>query len=713
VPTGQGYSPARWSTELGAGFYNRRQVWTAYFPEWSGAEVTIMSNGDPLVGHVLDGRYEILRKLARGGMATVYLASDRRLTRTVAVKVMHDNLGGDAEFVTRFDREARAAARLSHPNVVAVFDQGMDAGRPYIVMEYVEGCTLRHVITRESPMEPARALDLLLPVVAAVAAAHEAGIIHRDIKPENVLISDRGQIKVADFGLARAVTAHTATQTGTLIGTVSYIAPELVTTGKGDTRADVYALGVVLFEMLTGRKPHTGDTPIQVAYAHVHNEIPAPSSQMTPSWRDSRGGIPPYVDALVTSATTRDKGARPVDATVFLDHARRARRALADGIMDDSALSAAMRVSTLDAANSPTEQVALPALVSAAGAPTGTIHRTATLRFAPSTPVSPGHPSVADGMPYYDDRPEPASPSVRQLKHRQERRRRRGLLTLLLVLLLTAALAVGGWWVFQGRFTETPAFASLTQDAAEALAAEHGLQLSFDNDYSETVSIGQVIRTNPVEGAPILRGGSVIAYLSKGPERYEMPAVVGMTVEDARAALEESHLQVGAVENVFHDSARSGTVFTSSVEVGERVKPGTTVDLSVSKGPAPVEIVDFREKPFEEAKAHYTDAGLKVEISEEKNHKSIPVGSVISSDPSKGELRRGETISFVVSKGPVMVKVPYVKYMGVDEATKVLKKEGFKVKVAHIANFLGLVAYTDPGNGKEAPEGSTVTIYVT
>lgn len=674
--------------------------------------MTSMSNGDPLVGHLLDGRYEILRKLARGGMATVYLASDRRLTRTVAIKVMHDSLGGDSDFVARFDREARAAARLSHPNVVAVFDQGMDAGRPYIVMEYVEGCTLRHVITREAPMEPARALDLILPVMAAVAAAHEAGIIHRDIKPENVLISDRGQVKVADFGLARAVTAHTATQTGTLIGTVSYIAPELVTTGKGDTRADVYAIGVVMFEMLTGRKPHTGDTPIQVAYAHVHNEIPAPSSQMTPSWRDSRGGIPPYLDALVTSATTRDKGARPADATVLLDHARMARRAVADGVMDDPALSAAMRVSTLDAANSLTEQ--FPAVMAAGGqGQTGTIQRTATLRFAPSTPISPGHPPVADGMPYYDDPPEPVSPSVRALKQRQARRRRRGLLTLLTVLLLTAALAVGGWWMFQGRFTQTPAFASLSQEAAVALAAENDLRISFENDYSETVPIGHVVRTNPVEGAQILRGGAVVAYLSKGPERYEMPDLSGMTADEAQTALSESHLELGTVENVYHDTAKAGTVFRASVEVGERVKPGTKVNVTVSKGPAPVEIVSFKGKPFDQAKAHYEDAGLKVEIAEEKNHKSIPAGSVISSKPSKGDLPRGETISFVVSKGPVMVKVPYVKAMKVDAATKVLKNDGFKVKVTYIANFLGLVAYTDPGDGKEAPEGSTVTIYVT
>ena len=261
--------------------------------------MTTMNSNDPLVGHLLDGRYEILRKLARGGMATVYLATDRRLTRTVAVKVMHDNLGSDQDFANRFDREARAAARLSHPNVVSVFDQGNDNGRPYMVMEYVEGSTLRNLITREAPMEPQRALDLLIPVVSAVAAAHEAGIIHRDLKPENVLISSRGQIKVADFGLARAVTAHTATANGMLIGTVSYIAPELVTHGHADTRCDVYALGVMLFEMLTGRKPHTGDTPIQVAYSHVHNEITMPSISAPAQWRDTRSAVPPYLDALV------------------------------------------------------------------------------------------------------------------------------------------------------------------------------------------------------------------------------------------------------------------------------------------------------------------------------------------------------------------------------------------------------------------------------
>ncbi|MGC4152878.1 MAG: Stk1 family PASTA domain-containing Ser/Thr kinase [Propionicimonas sp.] len=671
-----------------------------------------MSSSDPLVGHVLDGRYEILRKLARGGMAGVYLASDRRLTRTVAVKVMHDSLGGDPEFVTRFDREARAAARLSHPNVVAVFDQGIDAGRPYIVMEYVEGCTLRHLITREAPMSPERALDLLLPVITAVATAHEAGIIHRDLKPENVLISERGQIKVADFGLARAVTAHTATATGTLIGTVSYIAPELVTTGKGDTRADVYALGVVLFEMLTGRKPHTGETPIQVAYAHVHNEIPAPSTQAPASGRNP---IPPYLDAMVTSATTRDRTARPADATVLLDHARRARRALADHVMDDPALTHAMRATTLEGANAPTEQV--PALVGVSAAPnsnaqTTVVNRTATLRFTPSTPVSPGHPPVTDGMPYYDLPGEPAA-SVQHLRQRQVKRRRRGLVWFIVILLLTVALGVGAWWMFSGRFMDTPDFEGMTQNAAEQLAVKDGLKISFEEEYSDDHKAGQVIRTNPVAHSPVLRGGSLVAYVSKGPQLFEVPQLKGMTLVEARAELERNHLQLGKDEEKYHDSAESGTIVAMKTEPGQKVKNGTKIDVTVSKGPAPVEIVSFKNKPFDEAKAHYEAAGLKVEIAEEQNHKKIPAGSVISSDPSKGELARGKTISFVVSKGPVMVKVPYVGYKNVDDATKILEAEGFKVKVVHSNNLLGLVYKTDPGNGQEAPEGSTVTIYVT
>ena len=296
--------------------------------------------GDPMVGRLLDRRYLIGARVARGGMASVYEATDTRLDRTVAVKVMHPGLGDDQEFAERFVREARAAARLNHPHVVGVYDQGDDTSdgqdTVFLVMEYVPGHTLRDVIRKEAPMSPARALSLLEPVVSALAAAHRAGLIHRDVKPENVLIADEahgGRVKVADFGLAKAVSAdtqHTATG-GVLIGTVSYLAPELVIDGRADARADVYAVGVVLHELLTGKKPHEGESPIQVAYRHVHHDVPMPSVLQP--------GIPDYVDALVARATSRDRGQRPADATVLLHHLHRVEQALRDGLASDPELA--------------------------------------------------------------------------------------------------------------------------------------------------------------------------------------------------------------------------------------------------------------------------------------------------------------------------------------------------------------------------------------
>ncbi|MBA2774477.1 MAG: serine/threonine protein kinase, partial [Nocardioidaceae bacterium] len=273
-------------------------------------------------------------KIARGGMATVYEATDLRLDRPVAIKVMPHALADNEEFSQRFVREARAAARLTHPNVVAVYDQGDDDGTLFLAMEYVAGrVTLRDVIRADAPLAPGRALALFEEILKAIAAAHESGIIHRDVKPENVLIDPRGRVKVADFGLARAISsATTATATaGVLMGTVSYIAPELVTEGRSDARSDVYALGVLLFELLTGHKPHTGDSPIQVAYKHVHDDVPAPSAMVD--------GIPPYLDAFVARATARQRDLRPADAHVMLQQLRRVRHALDHGVVNDEELT--------------------------------------------------------------------------------------------------------------------------------------------------------------------------------------------------------------------------------------------------------------------------------------------------------------------------------------------------------------------------------------
>ena len=289
-------------------------------PQHGSAGNAVLS--DPLVGRVVDGRYRIGPRIARGGMASVYEATDLRLDRVCAVKVMHPGLGDDEEFAARFVREARSAARLDHPNVVAVFDQGHDDGTVFLVMEYVAGHTLRDVIRKESPMSPSRALALVEPILSALAHAHRAGLIHRDVKPENVLIADDGRVKVADFGLAKAVSAdtqHTATG-GVLIGTVSYLAPELVVDGRSDARADVYAAGVLIYELLTGSKPHEGESPIAVAYKHVHEDVPPPSR--------SAPGIPAYLDALVARATARDLDQRPADAGVLLHQVHRVGQAL-------------------------------------------------------------------------------------------------------------------------------------------------------------------------------------------------------------------------------------------------------------------------------------------------------------------------------------------------------------------------------------------------
>src|SRR4051794_21431560 len=289
---------------------------------------------DPMIGRVLDGRYRVGPRIARGGMATVYEATDLRLDRVCAIKIMHAGLGDDEDFADRFVHEARAAARLSHPNVVSVYDQGDDDGTLFLAMEYIPGHTLRDLVRAEAPLSPARALALLDPVLAALAAAHQAGLVHRDVKPENVLLADDGRIKVADFGLARAVSAETQSTatSGVLIGTVSYLSPELVLDGRADARSDVYAVGVLLYEMLTGRKPHEGGTAIQVAYKHVHADVPPPSRQVA--------GMPPYVDALVARATARDRELRPADARVLLHQVRRVRAALDHGIADDPDLTA-------------------------------------------------------------------------------------------------------------------------------------------------------------------------------------------------------------------------------------------------------------------------------------------------------------------------------------------------------------------------------------
>jgi serine/threonine-protein kinase len=630
-------------------------------------------------------------------MATVYEATDLRLDRTVAVKVMHEGLADDDEFVRRFQREARSAARLAHHNVVSVFDTGDDDGTLFLVMEYVPGLTLRDLIRKEAPMSPAKALAVIEPVLGALAAAHDAGIVHRDVKPENVLLADDGRVKVADFGLARAInseTQHTATG-GVLIGTVSYLSPELVVNGRADARADVYAAGVLIFEMLTGHKPHQAASPIQVAYKHVHEDIPPPSA--------STPGIPPYVDALVARATARDTSVRPADARVLLHQVRRVRNALDHGVTSDPEL---------------VEDLSPTTPVGGSRTPTGEL---------PAQIIEPHDlSSLADDGFYDQERDQQRDQQREQVTQPRSiaptpggawaapRRSRRGpvLLTILVVLALLAAL--GGWYVGVARYTSTPGVINLSQAAARVKLHDEGLSLKVSStSYSETVATGAVISTDPGPGDRVLRDGAVRAVISLGPERHEVPDVRGQTLDEAQQALDDAELEFGEAIGRFDERIASGRVIGTDPAPATPLRGNTAVDVVLSKGPRPIRIPDHTGTPAPAVEKALEGLGFKVD-STQVNSDTVPAGRVVSQSPDTGTGRKGDVISLVVSKGPVMVEVPDVIGMGLEAATARLQAAGFEVTVRRASLYVGVqyVVATDPGRGTSAPKGSTVVVSV-
>jgi len=662
---------------------------------------------DPLVGRVLDGRYLIGPRIARGGMATVYEAIDQRLERTVAVKVMHAGLGDDEEFAARFVREARHAARLSHPNVVAVHDQGQEHGTVFLVMEYVPGRTLRDVIREDAPMTPTRAVTLMESVVAALAAAHEAHLIHRDVKPENVLIAEGPQgpkVKVADFGLAKAISAdtqHTATG-GVLIGTVSYLAPELVVDGRADTRADVYALGVVLFELLTGKRPHEGESPIQVAYKHVHEDVPAPSSIIP--------GIPAYVDALVARATARDREHRSADARVLLRQLRRVRTALVAGTVDDPELvadllparSAEPAPEQHDTARDPLEgrQPSAPPAVADSDL-TSAFDVEHLAHLAKTPPPAPPQPTAA---------PATEGPTY------EEPRRRRGPWLWVAAAVVLALLAGFGWWFGVARWTSTPAVLELSQAEAQERIEDAGLTFELgDPEYSGDVEEGMVLRTEPGPGDRVLDGGTVTVVMSLGEELYPIPVVRDLSKDDAQAALTE-HFAYDETREVWSERVPAGTAIRvevngRTVKAGEQRPPSTRVTLVVSKGRKPIEVNDFTGKSLARLQAFADKRGLVLDV-EEVYDNEVKEGLVVSQDPTGGTLHRGDTIEVRVSRGPELVEVPSTRAMGVSAATERLEDLGFEVKTRDHPDGLGLgfVYSSDPAPGSKAPKGSTVTL---
>ncbi|MDF9872889.1 beta-lactam-binding protein with PASTA domain [Streptomyces pratensis] len=629
---------------------------------------------DPLVGQLLDGRYRVDARIAVGGMATVYRAVDTRLDRVLALKVMHPALATDAAFVERFIREAKSVARLAHPNVVGVFDQGAQGAYVYLAMEYVAGCTLRDVLRERGALQPRAALDILEPVLAALGAAHLAGFVHRDMKPENVLIGDDGRVKVADFGLVRAVGTATDT-TGSLLGTVSYLAPEQIEQGTADTRSDVYACGVVLYEMLTGGKPHGGDTAAQVIYQHLNEDVPAPSGSVP--------GLAAGLDELVAAATARNPDLRPSDAVALLAASRVIREALTEEQLD--AMPPQALAETHDAAEDRTSVI--PRVIPAGQ---GTAHHTSRLEM-PRTAL-----------------PEPGLGRRVPLAFRG----RRGVLTAVVTVLLVLAAGAGVWYINSGQFTRVPALLGKTQSAAEERLADEGLDLKgVERAYSDTVRRGAVISSDPGSGERIRGNDAVKLVISRGPETVKVPDVEGLALADARRELKKWGLAPGMATREFSEEIDRGKVIRTDPRAGTERHTDSAVALVVSKG-SPVDVPDVTGLSVDDATAALDEAGLKAEVLPERVNSAEAQGEIARQTPGSGaEAAEGDTVELTVSKGPRMLQVPDVTGKDVDEARSTLEDAGFEVKVDRpFLSFSDTVGSQSVEGGEKAAEGSTITL---
>ena len=595
---------------------------------------------DPLLGVVLNERYRVESVIARGGMAMVYRGTDLRLDREVAIKVMHQHLLDDETFVERFRREAIHAARLSHPNLIAVHDQGSDGQAVYLVMDYLESVTLRKELKHRGSLTPRQAIVVTDAILAALEAVHGAGIIHRDLKPDNVLLGTDGQIKLADFGLARAVS--TSTTTKTLIGTVGYVAPELVTRTGADERTDLYTVGIMLYEMLTGSQPYTDDVPIQVAYRHVHDTVPAPSEAVA--------GVSPTLDAIVLWATSRKPEDRPADASELRLALAEARTQLSEEELD---LAEGSGAPVVDA----------PVL-------------TATITIEDGDPAEPRQKEPkarTDEIPYLADdeddeaasspgAPAPLAPAAaaaarsaapaKSPEHGGRSRRRTR--TALGLTAAAAVIALAGWGAVASIETtaEVPA-AVAGQEQADVVSAlkTAGFTTATREEFSTAVPAGKVIGTDPAAGTELDRDAVVTVLVSKGEELFAAPDVSKMTESEARSAIEGASLQVGAVDREHSSSVPEGSVISQSLERGEEVAKGTEIDLVVSKGAEPLVIPDVTGVSYEVAYGRLARMGLRI-AKDEVYSDHTPKGDVVAHYPKAAAKKNpGDLVILKVSKG--------------------------------------------------------------
>ncbi|MEV6064575.1 Stk1 family PASTA domain-containing Ser/Thr kinase [Nocardia asteroides] len=643
---------------------------------------------------MLEGRYRIDAPIARGGMSMVFRGTDTRLDRPVAIKVMDPKFAGDPQFLTRFEFEARAVAKLKHPSLVAVYDQGIDGEYPFLIMELVEGGTLRELLRERGPMPPHAVRAVAEPVLRAIGTAHDAGLVHRDVKPENVLISDAGEVKIADFGLVRAVAAANTTSASVILGTAAYLSPEQVTTGTADARSDVYSFGILIFELLTGQVPFTGDNSLSVAYQRVENDVPAPSTFI--------GGVPPELDALVAKATARDPQQRFADAnemaarlqTIAMELNLPPYRVPAPR---DSAehLSESYRTG---AAHHPGERPLTP--------PPAAPHPVAAHQAAPPD-HQPQHTRVVTAPRPRPDEYASAHAAHNPFAPNENTSRRTGLVWASIVTALTLLVGIGGWWLGVGRYTAVPPIAGMDSERAVVVLQEAGFETVLRNKASDTIPVGGVVGTDPSAGSRVTKGSTVAVLISNGKPR--VPDIKpGDQISATNQAIRDAGLQpIDSGEAP--STAPKGTLAKVDPAPGTILPMGAQVKVYRSKGSQPVNVPDVRGKTAEEAAQALTTAGLTVRDTRVQYDKSVEGDKAIGTDPAVGTtLQSGDSVTLIVSNA---VKVPNVMGQTVGNARSKLQQLGLRVEVKSLTDSdSSLVIGQVPGFNSNVEAGSVVTL---
>ncbi|MDY6076906.1 Stk1 family PASTA domain-containing Ser/Thr kinase [Mobiluncus sp.] len=638
---------------------------------------------DRLVGQTIDARYVIEKRIARGGMATVYRARDTRLDRPVALKIMYPHLAESADFVARFRREARAAAKLTHPGVVAVYDQGSAQGSSYLVMELIKGPNLRTYLRSQGCLTVGETLKITKEILQALAAAHRSGLIHRDVKPENVLLPETGQVKVADFGLARAASEVTAATTGSILGTVAYLSPETVSGTAADSRVDVYATGIMIFELLAGVPPFSGDSPIQIAYAHVHEDVP--HIKETEPW------VPQPVDDLIAKLTTRDPAKRPLNGDAALELVNQTIAELDPNEME-------LRGDTPPAtkpADSDSDQELTP-----------------TLSEVP-LPGAPGSPSHHKS--WWKRRRGRQSESALDSATPSEgatRSKTRGRLIGGIVGAIVLLAAILTWFFMWGPGSFRPMVDVVNQQWPDASKSLTAADVTFErvDVFDDNIPAGNVARTNPAPGKPLGRFQTAKIFVSKGIEMLTMPDLTGKTREEALELVKKARFNTPQISEDFHDTVPEGQISSQDPAPNASVAHNTIVKITVSKGRQPVSMPNLVGKPSQEAQNELTQVGLQPQVTEDFSD-SVPKGKVISQSVAPNTtVHRLDQVNLVISKGPEVVAVPNVFGKSEGDARAALESAGFTVNVKRTFGDSKRVLNSNPSAGTQAKVGSTVTI---